>query len=297
LTCAATNEGRFRVHELRVKYSLEPTLRDVFVEGKTDEEFYGWFLRTSGNTSCRVLRVSLVEIPFEMLESEGLPDNNRGRAILLARRFSETRCATSIVDRDFDDILGPEPPTESLLTTDYSSLEMYCFAQEPLQKFLSVVLRGFPLSAAEVLDLLTQPLLELAVLRCANQELGLCLSWVPFQRDCRDNATSIQLDRPRFLSRWTRTRPESELINTIEKYVQERISSGLIARALIRGHDFVELLRWLLGARSKSKQRLFPDSDALGRSLLGCLEHHALAQEEMFSRLIERTAVPQRIAG
>lgn len=97
---------RRTLEELVTRYQLEPELRDIYVEGKTDKIFFEWFLKHKGIENFAVYEIDTVEIPTQKLLEFGLNDSNRSRAIALAleiqNQFVELPHFTCIADKDFD---------------------------------------------------------------------------------------------------------------------------------------------------------------------------------------------------
>jgi hypothetical protein len=120
------NERRRTLEELVTRYQLEPELRDVYVEGKTDKILLEWFLEQRGVKNFAVYEIDTVEIPAQKLFEYGLNDNNRSRAIALAleiqNQLPELPHFTCIADKDFDWLFGKNYPCNSLLFSDYTSL-------------------------------------------------------------------------------------------------------------------------------------------------------------------------------
>jgi len=54
---------RHKVEELVALYELEPTIRDVYVEGETDEAFFEWFLAQTAPGRVEVKGIDSVEVP------------------------------------------------------------------------------------------------------------------------------------------------------------------------------------------------------------------------------------------
>ncbi|HEY6331243.1 MAG TPA: hypothetical protein VI756_18090, partial [Blastocatellia bacterium] len=130
-----------RVEELIVRYKLEPTLNDVYVEGPADARLIDWFLSENDLEDVAVYDISTVHLPAETLLERGLPDNNKGRVIALAEMLEphisqRTGQTTCVVDQDLDIVLEKTREHELLVLTDYTCLEMYSYDVDSLNKFL-----------------------------------------------------------------------------------------------------------------------------------------------------------------
>jgi hypothetical protein len=103
------DEKRRRLDELFVRYELEPSLCDLYVEGLTDKSIIEWFLDKSGlgKEKFTVYEIDTVDIPTEELFKIGLNDANRSRVIFLALQLQQylKNCLPNVVciaDKDFD---------------------------------------------------------------------------------------------------------------------------------------------------------------------------------------------------
>ena len=141
------DEKRRRFEELVARYELEPSLRDIYVEGLTDKSLLEWFLEKCGIDNYAIYEIDTVEITAHELYNLGLNDNARSRVIALALKLNNyfKECLPSVIcvaDRDFDYLLGvSEFDCDLLLFTDYTSIEMYLFNPSIIQKFLQFITR------------------------------------------------------------------------------------------------------------------------------------------------------------
>jgi hypothetical protein len=180
------DEKRRKLDELVARYELEPSLHDVYVEGLTDKSIIQWFLDESNldTKNCTVYEIDTVDIPTDQLFALGLNDSNRSRVIFLAfqlQRLIETSLphVVCIADRDFDDLIGSSSiESELLLFTDYTSIEMYLFDSNMIEKFLRLALRKDDLEAVNIIKNISHSLEEMFLLRAANQSLSYGMQWL-----------------------------------------------------------------------------------------------------------------------
>ena len=145
------------IAELIARYQLEPTLRDIYVEGELDKGVFNWSLGADERSRATIYEISTVEMPTEEILRLGLHDNNRGRVITLAHILGQhlphnSAQITCVVDTDLDSILGVEHRHDFLLLTDYTCLEMYLYNPHTIHKFLQVAIHNFPKPAEVVLQ-------------------------------------------------------------------------------------------------------------------------------------------------
>lgn len=199
---------RRNVDELLARYVLEPTLRDLYVEGASDRRFFDWLLREFGLSTVVAYEIESVNVPHEMLRPFEVEDNNRGRVIALAYYLHQhtgtdlSQRVACIADRDFDDLLGIRFDCPLLILTDYTAVELYCLDEAVLQKFLTLVVDGFKMTAREVLEAMLPVLRELFTVRLANRVLSLGLSELSFEKCCSVKGRTITFDLDEYVTRY-----------------------------------------------------------------------------------------------
>ncbi|MDZ8027532.1 MAG: hypothetical protein RMX97_22950 [Nostoc sp. DedQUE11] len=291
------NERRRTLDELVTRYELEPDLRDIYVEGRTDKLLIEWFLDQKQYQNFAVYEIDTVEIPTEFLFKLGLKDNIRSRVIALALymydKFSETSLyITCIADKDFDWLFGKEYECDFLLFSDYSCLEMYLFNEVILDKYLRLGLRLSQPKAREVLNQISRVLEDLFLIRATNEALELNMTWLKEFGGCckldnRDN--QIYFDRKNFITKYFNSNSnrsqESKFITKLEEL---RAKELIDIRYKIHGHDFTELLCWYIRPYLRKEIKSSYNSEILAGSLLSCIDAEKLSQERLFQRLVAR---------
>lgn len=284
---------RSEVDELRCKYDLEPTLRDIFVEGASDRHFLELFLPDLTTSSYAVREISDVSIPKEELAAKSLCQGNRSRLIFLAEALEPDSgmCATIVIDRDYDDIYLQYPAAAKLpniVRTDFASIELYAYSVRPLNRLIKTMLRGFPVDASTVLDNLEPTLRKAYLFRISAMQISRGLSWVPIERCCTvlDNQELV-LDEEEFIKRWLGGNAAPPSRAKLVEQMQLLKHDG-DRRCAIRGHDFSTLLYWYIGKVAKKKQTAIVSVDILQRSLLTCVEFADIKDMDMFQRIKSR---------
>lgn len=278
------------IEELVTRYTLHPEFRDIYVEGSSDQTVVEWFLGRNGINDVVVYSIDTVVVPSTEVQLRGLENNNRGRVICLSEVFGErigqvVGSVLCVADTDFDAILRIRRESEVLALTDFTSMELYLFDARVVQKFLQLVLGGFPFAAAEVLDALEPVLCELFRYRAANLLLALGLEQLEFTRCCTVSGRTVRLAADDYLTRYLN---KSGVRDRIEEFMRTaaevRIESVPDRRQRMHGHDFVRLLGWYI--RAHSSERAFWRPELLARALVACLEPEWLAPHGLFSRLL-----------
>jgi len=284
---------RHKVDELVALYELEPSLRDVYVEGETDEAFFDWFFSHVGTSKVEVKGIRSVDVPAEAVARYDCEVSNRGRLITLAHELekelgSGALNVTCVVDADFDLVLEKSYHCALLLLTDYSSLELYSFTTSTLSKLLKVVVMGFPQSGAAVITAIRVPLIEAFALRMTNKVLGWNMPWQPIEKCCEVAGSVVKFDTKKYISRYLQAAGRFGDRQQFQEALGR--SRGMLKgdeRRFIHGHDFVDMLVWYLrqhkGFRSVSKLMI-------ERALFACIESGSIASEPTLRALLQRTA-------
>ena len=277
--------------KLNALYSLEPRLRELFVEGLTDQRFYERLLGEYGINDVKVRYIGLIEIGDDILDAHGLAHGNKGRvtalALTLDSRFARTlsfvRC---IVDADFDYICDTFVRARHLLYTDYTSVELYTANAHTVRK--AITLLGFDVSNADIQSLmasLTKALRELFVMRAANQQLGWGMKFVIFTRCCEIVDRSIVFDRvlatERYLHKNIRYSERRDFQSACDEL---RLVHLADQRQCVHGHDYVELLGWYLHRRFNWNGYRH-DGWSFMPKLLEALEFDQISQDPLYRAL------------
>jgi glycerol-3-phosphate responsive antiterminator len=286
------NERR-TLEELVTRYQLEPELRDIYVEGKTDKILLEWFLKQKGVENFAVYEIDTVEISTQKLFEYGLNDSNRSRAIALALEIqnqAELPHFTCIADKDFDWLFGKNYTCNSLLFSDYTSLEMYLFNEFILDKFFRLSLRLTKLEAKTVLNKLSQILEEVFLIRATNEALLLNMEWLQdFGGCCQIHKNEIRFDSGIFIQKYLNKNSKmSEKLLFITKLEELRTKKLKDRRYQIHGHDFIELLCLYIRPYLRKEIKNSYNSEILAGGLLGCVDADYLMQETLFQKLFER---------
>ncbi|WP_186192482.1 DUF4435 domain-containing protein [Burkholderia gladioli] len=132
------------IEEVLVRYKLEPTIREVFVEGVFDRDLYKWFLKKMGLSSVKVYPISSVDVGFETLSKYALTSGERQRVIAFAREAASSGVSPAVmvcvIDSDLDYVLGVNDNCPLLVRTDGTSAELLAWRYDVLERFCIMVL-------------------------------------------------------------------------------------------------------------------------------------------------------------
>ncbi|MEG4215865.1 DUF4435 domain-containing protein [Microcoleus sp. Pol14C6] len=295
------DEKRRKLDELVVRYQLEPSLNDVYVEGLTDKCIIQWFLEESNldTENVAVYEIDTIDIPTERLFELGLNDNNRSRVIFLAFEL-QSRVEGSlppvicIVDKDFDNLIASSHiESELLLFTDYTSIEMYLFDSNIIEKFLRLAVRKDDLKAVNIIKNISPILEEMFLLRAANQSLSYGMKWLSLKalKSCfkRSKSGQLEFDSNGFVDKYLHdNNRNSDKIAFLDKVNELRNKNISEIRKKIRGHDFIDIFCWYIEPYLPKNKKGFSEPEIVLGNLLCCLDVDYLMQEKLFQELTRR---------
>jgi len=173
--------------------------------------------------------------------------------------------------------------------TDYTSIELYCYNEKVLAKFLYVVVGRFPDDAKTLLAHIGPALQDLFLFRVATKKLDLKLTEVPFEKSCSIASSRFAFDFENYVNRSLNKNAkmkEKPLLLSEVRSLRRRLSDE--PRLQIHGHDFTKLLSWYI--KQRTGRRYQYDQEFFSRSLCGCLEPGQLVEMRLFVELLKRFA-------
>ena len=282
------------LEELAARYDLEPTLRDVYVEGAFDAGIVAWLLRQAECHSAAVYEIDTVNIPPEILARHKLDDGNKGRVIALCFELQGSiksrRQVSGVIDRDYDSFIGRFYNCELLLQSDFACMEMYFFDQTVLKRYCHHILRLDEEWAGRLMTNLSPILQDLFFIRSANESLQLKMKWLePYKQCTTPQKGAVQLDVADFIKRYLNKSGKSgEEARFVAEVVAMKAKANSNHRHQMNGHDFIQLLSRCVHSLSKNKS--LADYEVVERTLTTCCDYRELAKHSLFAGLIERAS-------
>jgi len=149
------SDEKRKFSEIVALYSLEETLKDIFVEGDQDKRIYSTYLRAK-QIAGDIVGIDSVDITsIEDAHKVSLDmSSNKDKLIALSRSFEHAKATETqvrcLVDRDFDDYI-PAENNKFLWRTDFTCLEAYFFCSEFKKKIIDIGLGSFPINITDIL--------------------------------------------------------------------------------------------------------------------------------------------------
>lgn len=241
---------RRSIDDLMLRYELEPSLSDIYVEGDFDRDVLTACVDEQGCSARIVYTVDSVEVPFEILSKYGLTEGNKQRVIALSRELGErvdSKCKF-LVDRDLDHWFEDLATVPGLVWTRYCSLELYFFNDELLKRFLIASSRSRISDWQLFIKSFCLVLVFMYAARLADKELDLKVSWVAPDKDLRLVGGLLEFDQESYISKILNKSQQMKQKERFTAAVNSWFAKCLVEdhRLAIRGHDFVALLAFVV---------------------------------------------------
>jgi hypothetical protein len=282
-------EVKRTLEEICSIYSLEPQLKDIFVEGRSDKIFVDWYLQDSNADDVSVYTIDSIDITEDIVTEHNLTKGSKRSCVLalactLAVQFPHGLNVLCLADRDFEDYLATVEINRYILFTDCNSLDLYSFSMNSMQKFTMVALGGLPVSADVLMNMLDAVLRRVYLLRLVNELLGWKMEWVSFSRYVSVNRCSVSFDENKFTRAYLQKNGRWADRNEFNEHVlkSERLLSSERGRR-IRGHDLSELLLSVI--RTMKRDRKYGNRETLEGSLMATIERRDLEATPCFQRI------------
>jgi hypothetical protein len=297
------------LNELVTLYELEPELSEVITEGRTDAAVLRWFFDRLASETAVYCVTDRLDITPQQVIDKGFNVGNKGYVITGALMLGEesaqaARKVTFIYDIDDDVITGiSTPAADCLVSTDYTSMEMYCFAEKPISKLLKLTLRAREeTTAASLLTELSKPLVGVFYARSilSRQDTPIGIGDA-IERKCKLSGRALTIDLLGLIKDSIGAAGGSSTLGIDADAIVQAVQAAMAnppsdIRLAIRGHDFTRACCFYLKSKYPSlfkDDRLpFKTPEVFENVLITCLEVDDLMSEPLFQFLLKRHGPP-----
>lgn len=288
------SEQKRSYDEIKAIATLEPALKNVYVEGMSDYFLITDFLAHHEIKDVKVYTVDDLNIDDLLKKAEPdkerqLRKNNKEKVIYFAQSLEQDLNGAElpllcIVDMDWDKVLNQLRTGKYLCYTDYNSMDMYLCTKEVVTAYMT---RGHRIRAAlkdSFIDSLLIVCRELFHVHCLMQER--CLPMVNNDKAFSfDKSTQIcSLDFEKY---WKAVLMKNGLVRNsqeLREIYDSRISQSCDdLRTEVQGHDFVYYL-YICFKKMKSKMSM--NDEEFANMFWKYADLNALRQEHLFARII-----------
>lgn len=258
-----TDIPRRTLAELAARYTFEPSLDDIFVEGSFDREVLAAAFLDTSSAGRAIYEIATVEVSAEMLVAHGMTEGNKQRVIVLARELSKLAgkpAYVCVVDRDLDHWLGDLEVTARLRWSTYCAMELNFFSEKMLRDLLVVTCKAKIENLAIFFLSFRSFLAQMYVMRLASESLGWKMTFHSAEKCLSLNGNEISFDKRTYVARLLQLNGQSRSVAEFNGCVENwegRMHGD--HRMYIRGHDFVDALSWVIKA-SKGLREMAPVS-------------------------------------
>lgn len=272
---------RRKLSELVARYTLEPAIKDIYVEGDFDRDIINcWFL-INKVSEPKVFPVNLIEITDDCLDKYRMTSGNKQRVIALAHELSTPNLQGYIclVDMDFEGINDTKyGDVHRLIRTDYCSLELYYYDPDLLMKLLMVC--GVSINnIGSFISSFEMVLRNIFAIRATLDRLNWNVSWIDVDKNLSYKNDVLYFDEKAFVRKILINGGKSNELNEFnEAFDQVFIDLNEDARMSIRGHDYVSMIAYI--SKNCKGKKEYQSASAIERLFL--MEHQKV------DRLIDR---------
>jgi len=255
---------RKTIEYLKNLYFLEPTIKDIYVEGVYDARVISSRYRDNNDLNVVAYDIDAIEIPFDILEKHSLTEGRKQRVIALAYELADLNSNTysCLVDKDLDHWLNELIEAPRLFWTDFCSLELYFYNEVDLKKIILDLAQSKIANWDGFYSSFTSVLTSLYSMRLADREMGLNLNWISFQRCLSVKDGEWKFNRDEYVQRILMSNQKiANKRDFVERLTHWATVLNGDPRNYIRGHDFVELLA--LSNEKFKGLKPFHDTDAI----------------------------------
>lgn len=282
-------DERRTIEELITRYEFEPGLKDIYVEGIEDKDILEGMIEEYKITGVSVYEISSIYVPAEL----GEENNNRTRLIKLSMKFvgafcGKSLCLACIIDSDFNYISGHSENNIFLYVTDYANIEMYFFSTRIFEKLNKQCLGGRMGITTQMINNSMLPILQsLFIIRYINSSSAWRMECLSFEKLISFKNGRLNFNREEYIKRYlNKNRRLTEIADFQNKIEQVSIPDGFDPRCFIHGHDFLNLLRYMLN--NICGRKIYEKNEVVFNLLRACADYKDLGQEQMFTTLLRK---------
>ncbi len=198
-----SQELRWRLEEVKVRYELEPQLRDFYFEGSLDIDLFSHAVsRNEVFRGACFYQIDSVDVPIEVLKKHELTSGNKQRLVALARELESIGApirARCIVDSDLDRWMGSCGVCSNLHHLSVCSVECFFFRLDIAERILKTAAKSRISEFSRFFASIGKVLNAVYSFRLADRELELKLRWLDLGKYLSKVGSEVLFDARRYL--------------------------------------------------------------------------------------------------
>jgi hypothetical protein len=262
---------KWKISELKTRYTLEPELSDYFLEGFFDKEILEKFCTEQNIVNKNFYPVNCIDVPKELLEKYSLTNGNKQRLIALATELSniQPKSIVILIDKDLDPWINSVYEIENLEYTEYSCLEISLIDESLLREILLNIANCKIPNWNTFLSSFYQSLKIFNLIRLTSRKLFLHLKWIDPRKNLHIHQDLVIFEHLEYIKKLlihnSKSSSSKEFIDTFGILLNENLNN-MNFKYLVRGHDLIYLLAFVTKTMHGIKE--FQSDQALKRLLL-----------------------------
>lgn len=270
---------------------LEPSTKNIYVEGISDKLVIDNFLKKQKKSDISVYNIDCIDYSevFAGMPPEDikvLKESNKEKVAYLALKVEkevENCHLLGIIDRDLDFVNNHVKSGKYLSYTDYNSMEMYLFSYDNIDALLK---NSFRITSDVNVDNFMQSIGDVcrilfyirAFLESSNG------SMVDFKKnlsyDRKDNTCLLDIEK--YINKIAQANRMVCSFGGLYKEIQEKLAKSVDdIRLEIKGHDFIKVLYFSICKHKKVSM----DESELANTFWVYLDDRVLVDEPLFQRI------------
>lgn len=270
---------------------LEPSTKNIYVEGISDKLVIDNFLKKQKKSDISVYNIDCIDYSevFTGMPPENIKvmkESNKEKVAYLALKVEkevENCHLLGIIDRDLDFVNNHVKSGKYLSYTDYNSMEMYLFSYDNIDALLknsfrtttNVNVDNFMKSIGDVCRVLFY---IRAYLESSNGSI------VDFKKnlsyDKQDNTCSLDIEK--YINKIAQANRMVCSFDGLYKEIQKKLAKSVDdIRLEIKGHDFIKVLYFSICKHKKVSM----DESELANTFWVYLDDRVLVDEPLFQRI------------
>lgn len=240
------NIPRRKLNEVMIRYKLEPGLDDVYVEGRSDKQLLDKAFKEL-KINRPVYEIDTVDITDEVLEKYGFTRGEKQEVIALCGELNidDISDIRFLVDADMDKHLNTLLEKNGLVYTKYCDLEGAFLSNDMVRELVCDAGGVNCKDWDETFESVEETVKSIFALRLALKELGHATAFPSISKSLVKTGQTVSVDIVNLALRANvHPLPQSD----VEKKAGEKHSAfaGLEARQAGRGHDYIQVVEWLI---------------------------------------------------